>query len=392
MEDIIVNKQEIILDKDFIKDTVKILLHKSHSNSQKKEIHPFSDRLNFACPICGDSEKIASKKRGNLYYRNLMYKCYNCGKYESFIKLTSDFGIQIDIDKKLQLYNYIDNNTYYTKENDDYVINKLDKLIDLDTLIDFYNNHPEHKIINIRPIKKGSAVYEYLTLERNIHSFENLYEGTFIHKPKWKEPIVIILNKHNNKVIGMQVRNIQDDKKKRFYKIYDFEDIYNVLHPNELLDELEAISYNKLSHFINILNVDFSRPVTIFEGYFDSMFFPNSIGVIGVNTDLTFLLKDKSLNLRFFYDNDKDGYKAANKMLNEGYKVFLWKLLFKNILKNKKDKDTAQKRLEKIKDLNKLAIETKTMPYELLKLENYFSKDKFDMIYLDNKTNLINFL
>ena len=105
------------------------------------------------------------------------------------------------------------------------------------------------------------------------------------------------------------------------------------MYPDKPMDDFEAISYNKLSHFINILNVDFSQPVTIFEGYFDSHFFPNSIGVIGVNTDITFLLKDESLNLRFFYDNDSDGYKASNEKLKMGYKVFLWKLLFKDIVK-----------------------------------------------------------
>ena len=79
-------------------------------------------------------------------------------------------------------------------------------------------------------------------------------------------------------------------------------------------------------------------------------------------------------------------------MLKDGYQVFLWKMLFKEILKNKPNKYEAQKRLNKIKDLNKLAIETKKPPYDLLKLEKYFSRDIFDMIYLDGKKEIINFL
>jgi hypothetical protein len=120
------------------------------------------------------------------------------------------------------------------------------------------------------------------------------------------------------------------------------------------------------------------------------MFFPNSVGVIGVNTDISFLLKDKSLKIRFFYDNDNDGFKAAISKLKDGYDVFLWKLLFRDIIRHNSDKYKAQERLKNIKDLNKLAIETKTLPYELLKMEKYFSKDEFDIMYLDIKVPLIN--
>ena len=54
---------------------------------------------------------------------------------------------------------------------------------------------------------------------------------------------------------------------------------------------------------INILNVDFSEKITVFEGYLDSLFFPNSLGVVGVNTDMRFL-ENNDLDLQYFYDND----------------------------------------------------------------------------------------
>jgi predicted RNA-binding Zn-ribbon protein involved in translation (DUF1610 family) len=381
-------EETIILDKSFILNSLKAILNKAHTNPTKKEIKDFSDRLNFACPICGDSEKIESKKRGNIYLNNLMFKCFNCGHYGSFIKLCENYNVPIDIEKRIELYNYIDTKTYY-KQDDDYVITKLDKLINLDDFVNFYNTHPENQLTNIRPVTKGSAVYQYLLFERNINDFTNLYEGVYRFTDKWREPVIIILNKHNNKLLGIQLRNLKDDKRKRFYKIYDFSDVYNIMYPDNKLDEFESLSYNKLSHFFNILNVDFSKPVTLFEGFFDSMFFPNSIGVIGVNTDISFLLKDNSLKIRFFYDNDKDGYKASIEKLKNGYDVFLWRMLFRDILRNKKDKYSAQERLKNIKDLNKLAIETKKNPYELLKLEKYFSKDDFDMMFLYEDIQLL---
>ena len=49
-----------------------------------------SDKLNFACPYCGDSERDPNKKRGNLYLSTQTYKCFNDGcavwiKLEKFI-------------------------------------------------------------------------------------------------------------------------------------------------------------------------------------------------------------------------------------------------------------------------------------------------------------------
>ena len=385
-------EEAIKLDKIFIKNKIQDVLNKTHKNPQKRIIKDFPERFNMACPVCGDSQSVASKKRGNLYFKNLMYICYNCDYHSSFIKLCELYNIEIDIEKRLDMYNYIDNNTYYKYQDNDYAISNLDKLIDINKLINFYNTNPEHKLTNIKPLQKNSAVYQYLTLERKIYNDQNLYEANYHFTDKWVEPVVVIFNKHQDFVIGMQIRNLKEDKKKRFYKIYEFQDIYDLMYPDKKLDEFEMIAYNKLSHFYNIFNVDFTKEVTIFEGYLDSHFFPNSIGVVGVNTDLSFLLKNKSLNLRFFYDNDKDGYKASVEKLNDGYKVFLWRYLFAKILKNKSDKYSAQKRLNNIKDLNKLAIECNRPPYDLLQLEECFSKDSFDLYYLDNTIPLINLI
>jgi predicted RNA-binding Zn-ribbon protein involved in translation (DUF1610 family) len=384
--------KQYILDKKYLKDKISNIVNKAHKHPQKKEVREHFDRLNFACPICGDSEKIISRKRGNLYFKNLMYKCFNCGHHTSFVKLCETFDVDIDIEKRLEMYDYIDNNTYYKKGDDDFIITKLDKLLNLDEVADFYNTHPDLKLTNIKPVQQGSIVYQYLFLNRNIKNDPNLYEGVYHFSDTWKEPVVIILNRHENLLLGMQLRNLKEEKKKRFYHIIEFSEIYNNIHFDKTLDEFEAIAYNKLSHFINVLNINFNEEVTIFEGYFDSIFFPNSIGVVGVNTDITFILNDESIKIRLFYDNDADGYKNSIKMLKKGYQVFLWKLLFRDILKHKTNKYEAQKRLDKIKDLNKLAIETKKPPYDLLKMEKYFSKDVFDIMYLDGKKEIINYL
>lgn len=54
---------------------------------------------NFRCPICGDSQKSKTKRRGHIYPNvertRLMFKCHNCGESMSFSKLLER------LDKKL---------------------------------------------------------------------------------------------------------------------------------------------------------------------------------------------------------------------------------------------------------------------------------------------------
>lgn len=372
------------LDKDYIKSIIQKILDKEHVEPQKRKIKPFSDRFNFACPICGDSHNNVNAKRGNLYFNTMHYVCFNEKCARSFLQLLKTFDINIDLQKKMDIYNYIDNNVHWDKKEDSFVAQRLDKLIDIDNLTEVLNNNLSSQFSKFGPIKTNSAAYQYLKFDRLIENFENIYEAEYTVTSKWKEKVIVILNKCGKKVLGLQIRNLKSDK--RWFKTFNFEKLYNIVHPDDPLDEIEALSYNKISNFYNILNVDWDKPVTIFEGYLDSIFFPNSIGAIGLNSinEMNFLMSD-DLDIKFFFDQDEVGIKKSILMLNKGHKVFLWQKLNTELLKNKVDKFKAEKYLLTIKDLNKLVQEMKnTDPYNKLKLFNYFSNDIFDKLYLDD--------
>jgi len=373
------------LDKDYIQSKIQGILNSVHTLPQKKQIKVYPERLNFACPICTDSDRFASKKRGNLYFKNMQYVCFNesCGR--SFIKLLNTFNVELDLQKKLDIYNYIDTNIKWEKKDDNFVIQKLDRLIDIDFLTEQFNNNPETQFTKFSPVKLNSAVYQYLKYERLIDNFENIYEAEYVLTPKWKEKVLVILNKSGKKVLGLQIRNLKSGDK-RFFKIYNFEKLHNMLHPEDPLDDIEAVSYNKISNFYNILNVNWDLPVTIFEGYLDSIFFPNSIGAIGLNSinEMEFLMSE-DLDIQFFFDQDGVGIKKSITMLEKGHKVFLWQKLIEILIKNKTDKYKAKNYMIKIKDLNNLVQEMKnTDPYNKLKLQKCFSSDQFDKLYLDD--------
>jgi transcription elongation factor Elf1 len=379
---------------EFFTNKIQNIINKYHKEQGKKNIKKYPmykpKRLNFACPYCGDSQKVATKYRGNVWLNSMMYTCFNCGTKVSFTKLCDDFEENVEIEDRIKIYNYIDSKTY---SKEDYSIKSLDKLIDIKEWIDFMNTHERSWLSNISPVVKNSSVYQYLVYDRNIKNHQFIYQGIY-RKFKgdrcyWQTPVMILLNASSDKLLGIQLRNLEKDRNKRFYKIIEFEDLYNFMYQENPLDEIEASPYNKLSHFYNILNIDFDEKITIFEGFLDSLFCKNnSIGMVGSNNDndlLNFLTSaDDDLNLQFFYDGDEDGNRKANKMMDKGYPVFLWKKLKEDLAKISKNTYYTENLLKNVIDLNDLVILYKNDNiYRDHALNEYFSVDDFDKIYLD---------
>ena len=382
--------KNIYLDKPYIKGLVQTILNKNHVVDQKKFIKEYPDKFNFACPICGDSQKVSTKKRGNLYFKNMMYICYNetsCSR--TFTKLLTTFGIQMDMDKKLEMYDYIDQNIDFNT-SDNVVITSLDKLIHIDDLMKFYSRDYTRGLTDLKPLEYNSPVEYYVRNTRKILNTKDIYQGIYNFTPKWKQPVMVFLNRMGDKVISLQVRNLLEGDK-RFFKIFDFTFIYDMMYPENDLDEQERLSYNKLSHFFNIFNVDFGSKVNMFEGYTDSLFLPNSIGQIGVNTDISFLLKEEGLEIRFIYDNDTSGFKKTLSMLEDGRTVFLWNKFFLDLLKKHKGNKSKMAKLlsTNIKDFNKLAIKLNKPLYNLYDWDGYFTNSILDKVYLMDLTDLV---
>jgi hypothetical protein len=365
-----------------VKSKLQLILNKSHSDAQKRVMRPkpYGARpvIEMACPICGDSRKSSSRKRGNLYLNNMFYVCFNCGEKISYIKLLERFGVGIDLDERMNIYEHVDKNTKFVRGSTDYDLSNLDKILKLDETIEIFNERKDD-LYDISPIEKNSAVYQYLKYKRSISKLDDIYQGIYKVTDKWREPVMIILNRYDNNLLGFQLRNLKDEKRKRLYKIYDFESIYNYVNA-EPIDDIESVRYNKMSHFYNLLNVDLYGKVTIFEGYLDSVFFPNSIGTTGVDTDYDFILEN-DIDVRFFYDNDEVGRKKTEEKIDAGYSVFLWNKLFKDLSKGVVKKEYFLK--NNIKDLNDLVKLTKSDDvFNKFKLEEYFSIDEFDKIYI----------
>jgi len=372
---------ESIIDINYIVHTIQEVLNKVHVDKNKRSISVKSDRISFACPICGDSSKNTHQKRGHLFLNNLYYKCYNEDCRSTFTKLAKDYNVHIDADTKIKLINYIDTQFHtYKKQDDDWIVGNMTKLIDLNDLSDWINSI-KGPLRNFKQVSFGSKVYTYL-LDRGIP--ENIitsmfYEGIKSNN-KFSEPYVVFINKIGDKVIGMQERNIRSGTNRKF-KIWTFKELYEAVTDNEL-DIIESISYNKLSYLFNILNVDFEQEITIFEGYIDSLFMPNSIGAVGINTDYSFLINN-DVNLKFFFDNDDIGKRKSLEWLKKGFRVFLWEKLVYDMAKEQKDPYLFINWFNSnIKDLNAF-MKIYLISYK--KLYKYFSNDVSDTYWINFK-------
>ena len=375
------------MDKVYLKSLVQSILDSNFKIVEKRRINEFHDRIQFACPYCGDSHRSKTAKRGNVWWNKLMFICFNCGKKTNLDKLTKDFNIRIDPDHKMQMIDHLNSVVSYKDVEDDFLDTEFDKLINMTDLESIFNNG-EQIITDFKPIVNNSLVHQYL-VGRGISNkmYHNIYEGKYwINSDRW-DSIMIILNRKGPKILGAQIRNLKDGKR-RLFKIYNFETLYKWVHNVEEIEDIDVnqlVVYNKLSYYFNILNVDFDNRITIFEGYLDSLFYPNSIGVVGVNTDMRFL-ESNNLDLQYFFDNDQAGFDKTEEKLKIGYPVFLWKKLFQDIVDKKKSDDPYKLlyRINKVKDLNKLS-ELVPEPYKKLELPKFFSKDVLDIRWIPKK-------
>lgn len=374
------------MDKNYIKNCVQDVLNKEFKSIHKRKINEFADRLNIACCYCGDS-KSEYKKRGNLYFNKLLYICFNCGKKTNFDKFTKDFGLRLDPSKKLEIIEHLNSQISFKDAEEDLMETELNKLLDFKDLERIFNSG-DNIITDFEPIQKNTGLFQYL-INRGIppQLHQNIWGAKYWINDEKYEPVLVLLNKKGNKIIGCQIRNLKDGKR-RLFKIYNYETLYKWIYNVEEITDIDAnqlVIYNKLSYYFNILNVDFSEKITVFEGYLDSLFYPNSIGVVGVNTDMKFL-ENNQLDLQYFYDNDPAGHQKSEEKIKDGYPVFLWKKLFESIVdkKNPQDPYGLMYRISKVKDLNKLA-ELSLNPYKKFELNKFFSKDLMDLRWIPKK-------
>ena len=342
-----------------VSNKLQDILRHEHSDARKHNFYTYGNRINFACPFCGDSHSSALKRRGNIYTNSMSFVCFNCGKKMSVSKFMSSFDEHLSIEAVEEInriYNEMSRNTSTQATSDLAVLNCLsDVAIEKDTVM---------RAWNAKPIENGTDIHKYIVkrmLDNMLHRFA--------YNDFTKQLLIFNLTNNGN-VAGMQIRNMVDKHDGRKYMSYTISKLYEKCGLDIGINDAEMLgNINKLSLVFGILQVDLFKDITVFEGPIDSFFMKNSIAPCGVNRGVDFL-KDFD-NIRFVYDNDGPGKEMMIRELHKGKRVFLWeKYLDENNLSRG------------IKDMNELVQNAGRCNRKLKPISDYFSSDPLDVIYM----------
>lgn len=337
------------------------VLSLNHSHQEKRNYLESRGRLNFACPYCGDSTTSPRKKRGNLYWNDLYFHCYNCGQHQPLDKFLNDFGQEFEGSDQITIINYIkDNKKGFSlgESLDFHLFEKINKLaLSFDELTLGFNIYP----INYLTYR----AYPYLKSRLLHHKTEN-----FAYDPRKKELYVFNLN-NKNKIVGFQVRKLDSSGYGPKYRTYNIQRIYDHLKLKLSVSDEDLDQINKISMLFGILQVDLSREFTVFEGPIDAMFMNNSIGLTGVKKQIADF--DEIPTTRYMFDNDIEGKSKMIEKLKKGQYVFMWDKFIKDFNINRK----------KVKDLNDLIqYEYNKKTGCLSNIDNYFTNDELDIVFV----------
>jgi hypothetical protein len=353
--------KKIIIDqafKDKIEGLIEDILVTAHRSGPKTKLKRMHNRLSFACPYCGDGSTDMLKKRGNIFWDTLYYHCYNygCKSHKSINEFIHDFAPNgLDSSERLAVIDFIKSNTVKTVRNNmKYEI--FEGLYKCAVPIETFLERTGSRIV-----KKDMPGFDYLK-ERLLHKFE----GEFSYGNG--KLYILNLTSDHKRIVGFQIRNLQRSSAK--YLTYNIEKMYHFCGL-EIPEDTDIQKLNDVSTLFGILNIDFTRPVTVFEGPIDAKFIGNSLALCTVGRNVEQFADIPTI--RYMFDNDRAGRDAMRDLLKQGKEVFLWDKFIKTF-------NLHEFSIKDLNDLIRACYKNKSDAYKYL--NSYFSSNSLDSFYV----------
>lgn len=275
---------------------------------------------NFRCPICGDSAKNKSKKRGYIYTKSqaMYYSCKNCDFGTTLYGLIKQVNPSLAAEYNRECY--IEKNSTTKPEHDveeelpeistkacrlngvtvkkpfDGKLTRLDELPEDHEAIVYCNNRqiPKSQFRKLFYIKNISTITEL----PGFRKYEDRVKGK-------ESRIVIPYYNIDGKMTGVTCRAIGNS---------------NLRYISLKLVEDESLIFG-------VSGIDHSKPIYVTEGAFDSLFVDNCIAVGGTGMGkLNTLGIDKS-KLIIVFDNQPRNPEVVGiieRTIQKGYFVVIW--------------------------------------------------------------------
>lgn len=323
----------------------------------KHECHEKHDRLNFACPYCGDSATDTWKKRANVYQEGYNFHCFNCGEHTTYEKFLKDFDKEVNPSER-----------GFLKEQHQKFAKASVGSGNLDPYMFLNLSHVEKWAVDrVELIKRmGYTEARGTKIEMYLKKRMQMDMNRFAWNQKAQKLLIFNLNPDGTKVLGFQIRNFYAKPK---YLTFKLERIYKEIMGLDIPED-ETFDYaNSVSITFGIMNLDVNRPITVFEGPLDAFLFDNAVAVCSVKNDFPI-----DIPVRWFYDCDKSGKEASLNKIKDGIPVFLWKKFLQ-------ESNTGINTVKKI-DLTDIIVYSIRKKLKLPSFENYFSKSKYDVYWI----------
>lgn len=273
-------------------------------NFRIRNTNPY--KINFRCPVCGDSQKSRSKSRGWLLESKnaFHYYCHNCGAsqgFSFFLKSIDQLLYNDYVAEKFMANTSIkdsepDANQFKTEVPK---FNKTNPLSKIKKVSQLKYDHPIKKYIEKRkiPTKHHYRLYFAKKFKTWINEIiPNKFENVGKDEPR----LVIPFLDQNGNCFGVSARGF-DPKGIRYITI--------------MFDERPKI--------FGLDKVDFSQPYYIVEGAIDSFFIENAIAMNGAEGNGN-AAGDNAIYVFDAEPRNKEIHKRMEKVIKAGYKVCIW--------------------------------------------------------------------
>lgn len=274
-----------------------------------KSTNPY--KINFRCPICGDSQVSRTKARGWLLEdpksQSFRYYCHNCGhskNFRGFLKEVDQLAYNDFITAK-----YIDKavSANTTAEQIDTVkfvppkFDKSDPLKKIKKISQLAHDHPVKKYIEDRAIPSNQhfRLYyapKFMTWVNTI--IPNKFEKTDKDEPRLVLPFI--------------------DKEGRLFGFAG-----RGFNPNGL--RYISIMIDERPKIFGLDRVDFNKKYFVVEGPIDSLFLNNAVAMAGADGNSDSLINPE--NAVFVFDNEPrnaDVQKMMDKVIRKKLQICIW--------------------------------------------------------------------
>jgi transcription elongation factor Elf1 len=294
---------------DFVDIQYAQMLSGRLDNWRIKHTSPY--RINFRCPICGDSKKKRSLARGWLLERDnvLVFYCHNCHASQGFSYFLKGQDQQLYNDYVAEKFVKKANTSIKTTSVDDdkwkaskpvFKKKYVDPLSKIKKVSSLKFDHPVKRYIEKRKIP---AQHHYrLYYAQKFQAWINeVVPNKFPNIIKDEPRLVIPFIDEDGKCFGVSARSFDPNTSLR-YIIIMFEDKPKIFG----LDK-----------------VDMNQPYYIVEGAIDSMFLSNAIAMNGAEGNSN----SANQNAVYVFDaepRNKEIHARMEKVIKNGYKICIW--------------------------------------------------------------------